>query len=169
MLIFAFISIMLLVLVAFFYEVLYVEIKHIGYNIFEFFYKPKLISQQIIPIQELEIHTDIWIAKRSNGTLCVNFWNLSQPCRWVKIGCVSFYIGKITGIIKDICIDYPVLKSNGSVFRKNQETDWTKYYTSIILAHIEVLKFSYPWYNGYNKNIIDLIKKHGDKIFSSIT
>jgi len=85
----------------------------------------------------------IIVRRKVNQTLEVEIDQLNELCSWYSFPSVKFCVGRSSGRIAKLIICYNHIYNRGSWFRiACGQTDWAKYYGSIISAHIEVLKFS---------------------------
>lgn len=108
----------------------------------------------------------ITIYKNNNRTIevCMNL--LGEPCYWHNMSCISFKIGMSTGRIHAVYVRYEMIRKFGANLRIGfGNTDWEKYFSSVVMAHIEVLKFSQWKKNRHPILISKIFKVYAEDIF----
>lgn len=61
---------------------------------------------------------------------------------WDNYQGISFAIGLHSGDVERVRLDISYLSDRGQWIRNGGQTEWPKYYNSIIMAHLEVLKYA---------------------------
>jgi hypothetical protein len=112
----------------------------------------------------------ITVKKRLDGRLWVDFGDpIFETVRWYKYPCVTFRVGSSSGFIKTAIIDYKVIHTKGKFFCHTcANPEWTKYMSSVVQAHIEVLKFGMSRRSRYPQLTGRIFKHYGDSIFQGI-
>lgn len=111
----------------------------------------------------------VWVRCKVNFTLDVEVGGFQEKCMWYCWPGVEFHVGKQTGRIKRVIVKYRYLRNRGQFFRNAcGETEWPKYFTSVVLAHIEVLKFSQRNRSHHPTLIGRIFKHYGENLFQDV-
>jgi hypothetical protein len=159
---------------------LWFEIKSFVYSIFEAWRVPAAVvsahtvnvdTTLVNPVKNGVQYQDcplvVYVTRRVNRTVEIEFGGLNfENGIWYSFPSVSFYVGSRTGRIKEIWLDYAWVNTRGNWFRNAcGTTDWPKYYTSVVLAHLEVLKFNQRRRSHHPTVISRVFKQYGEQIF----
>jgi len=108
----------------------------------------------------------VWVRRKIDNTTELEFGDFDERCMWYCWPGVDFYAGKKSGRIKLILVKHDYVRNRGQWFRKTcGPTEWPKYFTSVVLAHIEVFKFSQQ-VRSHNPTLISRIcKQYGENFF----
>ncbi len=88
---------------------------------------------------------------------------------WVRSSVIKFLLGVKTGTIYEIHVDVPKIQQRGRYFFTGcEEPDWPLYITSVILAHLETLKFSQNKPSGHPVLVCKIIRNYSPQIFEEL-
>ena len=111
----------------------------------------------------------VWVRRKFNNTLELEVGNFEEKCVWYCYPSVDFFVGKKTGRVKKLIVKYRHIRSRGQWFRHScGTTDWPKYFTSVVMAHLEVLKFSQRKRSHHPTLIGRIFKSYGENFFQEV-
>lgn len=87
---------------------------------------------------------------------------------WDHYQGISFAIGLTTGEVERIRLDTAYLNDRGHWIRNGGQTEWPKYYNSIVMAHIEVLKYAQRKKCRQLSAVHRIFRHYGEEIFAWI-
>jgi len=114
-------------------------------------YKDMLINTKSINLNpellaagcdQLVFPNNIRVHKFREGIYDIEIKRSGKLFNWHNFQGLSFAITISTGEIERIRIDTGYVWGRGAWLRNGSQTEWPKYYNSVVMAHIEVLKFS---------------------------
>jgi hypothetical protein len=112
----------------------------------------------------------VWLRWRLHNCLEIEVGSFQESCTWYCYPCMDFCIGKSSGRIKKIIVKYQYIRNRGQWFRTAcGETDWAKYFTSVTLAHIEILKFSQRKRSHHPTLVSRIFKQYGENFFQEVS
>jgi hypothetical protein len=87
---------------------------------------------------------------------------------WDHYQGISFAIGLTSGEVERVRLDTSYLSDRGHWIRNGGQTEWPKYYNSIVMAHIEVLKYSQKKKCRQLSAVHRIFRHYGEEIFAWI-
>ncbi len=112
---------------------------------------------------------NVVVRRKSNRTLSIVTGTFGEKCYWMHWPCISFQVGIQTGRVRSLIVRYDKIRKLGSFFRHGcPDTEWKKYLTSVVTAHVEVLKFSQRRKCRHPALISRIFKHYGDQIFDEV-
>lgn len=104
-----------------------------------------------------------------NNTISIHFSDWDEPNRWYYYPSVSFCTGRMSGRLKYVIVKYQDIRRRGQFFRLGCDaTDWPKYFTSTVLAHLEALKFRQHRRSHHPTLVSRIFKHYGEQIFQDM-
>lgn len=85
---------------------------------------------------------------------------------WDHYQGISFAIGLASGEVERIRLDTAYLSDRGHWIRNGGQTEWPKYYNSIVMAHVEVLKYSQKKKCRQIAAVHRIFRHYGEEIFA---
>jgi hypothetical protein len=87
---------------------------------------------------------------------------------WDHYQGMSFAIGLMSGEVERIRLDTSYLSDRGHWIRNGGQTEWPKYYNSIVMAHVEVLKYAQKKKNRQLSAVHRIFRHYGEEVFAWI-
>lgn len=113
----------------------------------------------------------ITVQRLGNQTLKVVFNSVPERTQLVRFRGVTFEIGRAHGRVKNVVIDYPYIRNRGVFLRQGcGETEWRQFISSVVQAHLEVLKFYLPQHKRTRHPILvsRIFRNYADPIFQEV-
>jgi hypothetical protein len=84
---------------------------------------------------------------------------------WQHYQGISFAVALSSGEIERVRIDADYLAERGQWIRNGGQTEWPKYYNSIVMAHLEVLKYAQKKKSRQLSAVHRIFRHYGEEIF----
>lgn len=145
------------------------------------FGEPANINVRMVPIDAGSVNPEkngwsyadcpasVWVRRKVNNTTEIEVGTFEEPYTWYCYPCMDFCIGKHSGRIKKIIVKQRYIRGRGQWFRHScGQTEWPKYFTSVVMAHIEVLKFTQRIRSHHPTLIARIFKQYGENFFQEV-